>query len=420
MQRGGFGRPFFLSGTLARASLLAPLLALICAAPALAQTIRFATYNASLNRATDGALRRDLSAPGNAQANKIAEVIQRVRPDVLLINEFDYDAAQESARLFQRNYLAVAHGDAQPIRYPYSYSNAVNTGLPTGLDLDRDGRVAGGNDAYGFGQFPGQYGMLVLSRFPIDQARVRTFQHFLWRDMPGAAWPENWYSDEAKQRLRLSSKSHWDLPLRIGNRTIHLLVSHPTPPVFDGPEDRNGRRNHDEIRLWADYITPARGGYLYDDAGLRGGLDGGRLERPELRFVIMGDQNADPDDGGSFQRAIHQLLDHPRIRTTPAPRSDGAAQAAQRQAGANAQHTGDPAEDTGDFDDRESGNLRADYVLPSRNLQPCGSGVYWPTPTEPAWRLVSDDTAASSDHRLVWADLSLTNQCNRNSTPTGQ
>ena len=54
--------------------------------------------------------------------------------------------------------------------------------------------------------------------------------------------------------LRLSCKIHWDVPVQIGSETVHFLVSHPTPPAFDGPEDRNGRRNHDEIRFWADYI----------------------------------------------------------------------------------------------------------------------------------------------------------------------
>ena len=49
-----------------------------------------------------------------------------------------------------------------------------------------------------------------------------------------------------------------------------LLVAHPTPPVFDGPEDRNGRRNFDEIPLLGDYVT-GRSGYIYDDDGGRGG-----------------------------------------------------------------------------------------------------------------------------------------------------
>ena len=50
-----------------------------------AGTIRIATYNASLNRATPGELRRNLATREDPQARTIAAVIRRVRPDVLLI-----------------------------------------------------------------------------------------------------------------------------------------------------------------------------------------------------------------------------------------------------------------------------------------------------------------------------------------------
>jgi hypothetical protein len=164
--------------------------------------IRFATYNASLNRNTDGGLITDLSTPNNAQAAAVAEVIQRVRPDVLLINEFDYDAGGVALGLFQTNYLSVPHHGSQPIQYAYRYSAESNTGIPSGFDLDNNGSVGGGNDAFGFGAFPGQFGMAVYSMYPIEFDEIRTFQHFLWKDMPGALLPDNpatpapndWYS----------------------------------------------------------------------------------------------------------------------------------------------------------------------------------------------------------------------------------
>jgi hypothetical protein len=135
-----------------------------------------------------------------------------------------------------------------------------NTGIPSGFDLNNDGAVGGPDDAFGFGFFPGQFGMVVYSKYPIVGAR--TFQEFLWKDMPGALLPvdpttgESWYSPEELDVFRLSSKSHWDVEIEIGRKQVHFLVSHPTPPVFDGPEDRNGTRNFDEIRFWADYILP--------------------------------------------------------------------------------------------------------------------------------------------------------------------
>nr|MDQ3093531.1 endonuclease/exonuclease/phosphatase family protein [Actinomycetota bacterium] len=195
---------------------------------------------------------------------------------------------------------------------------------------------------------------------------------------------------------------HWDVPIRVGARPVHFLVSHPTPPVFDGPEDRNGRRNSDEIRFWADYIGPGRpeGSYIYDDQGHRGGL------RPGARFVIAGDQNADPFDGDSRPEAIRQLLDEPLVNDRVTPDSAGGVEQARLQGGVNAQHRGDPAFDTADFAE-PPGNLRVDYVLPRRNLRITDAGVFWPLTSDPLFRLVGTFPFPSSDHRMVWLDLAV-------------
>ena len=371
--------------------------------------LRVATYNASLYDDEAGGLLRRLDA-GDAGARKVAAVLQRVRPDVVLINEFDYEGDGRAADLFQRRYLEVEQaGGGAPLHYPYRYLAPVNTGVPSGLDLDRSGHVAGpaaagedaaaararGNDAWGYGLHPGQYGMLVLSKHPIDVDAVRTFQHLRWSAMPGAARPVDpetgapWHDDATWAQLRLSSKSHWDVPVHTPLGTVHLLASHPTPPVFDGPEDRNGARNHDEIRLWRDYID-GDAPWLCDDAGRCGGL------APGARFVIAGDLNNDPVDGDGRHAAILELLEHPRVLRMATPRSPGAAHAADAPAGGR---RGDVGHATGDFGPR-TGPLRLDYVLPSTGFQARGSGVYWPAPGQPGADIVD-----GSDHRLVWVDL---------------
>jgi Endonuclease/Exonuclease/phosphatase family len=398
-----------------RRLLFAAVAALVLAAPAHAgeADVRFATFNASLNRSAEGLLVQHLSTPDagtvfQAQAKNVAEVIQRVRPDVLLVNEFDF--APAALDLFRDNFLEVSQNGAAPIHYPYAFIAPSNTGIPSGKDLDNSGSVGGPNDAYGFGFFPGQFGMAVYSRFPIDPLGVRTFQLFRWTDMPGNLIPQPFYSPDEVEILRLSSKSHWDLPIRIEGKTVHFLVSHPTPPVFDGPEDRNGRRNFDEIRFWADYITPGRGGYIYDDAGRRGGLKPGEL------FVIAGDQNSDPLDGDSIPGAIQQLIEHPLVNTKVTPESAGAVEATALQGGANLAHRSDPRFDTADFSDTAPGNLRADYVLPRKTLQIRGAGVFWPLQADPLFRLTGVFDAAlwgpvggfpTSDHRSVWVDVSV-------------
>lgn len=144
---------------------------------AAASKLRIATFNTSLNREYAGALASDLSTPQNAQGRAVAEIVQRSAPDILLVNEFDYDAKGESAGYFRTNYLAVGQNGQDGIDYPYVYAAPSNTGVPSGADLDRDGTVGGPADALGYGDFEGQYGMVLYSRYPIltgQSARCRT------------------------------------------------------------------------------------------------------------------------------------------------------------------------------------------------------------------------------------------------------
>ncbi|HSM83797.1 MAG TPA: alkaline phosphatase D family protein [Nodosilinea sp.] len=377
--------------------------------------IRFATFNASLNRAAEGDLITDLSTPENTQAQAIAETIQRNNPDVVLINEFDYDATGTAAALFQKNYLAVSQNGVDPVDYPYVYAAPSNTGIPSGLDLNNDGSIGGPDDAYGFGFFPGQFAFVIYSKYPIVEDQIRTFQEFLWADMPGALLPTdpndadgngdtaNWFTSEELAAVRLSSKNHVDLPVEVNGEIIHVLASHPTPPVFDGPEDRNGRRNYDEIRFWADYIEGAD--YIYDDNGLSGGLAAG------TKFVIMGDQNSDPFDGDSIPGSAQLLLDNPLVNTAVTPSSQGGVDAAERQGLDNLTHLGNPAFDTADFGEAPfgPGNLRADYALPSSSLGITDAGVFWLPAEDPLFdRLNGDFPFPTSDHRLVYVDVADT------------
>lgn len=358
-------------------------------------TLRFATFNIK----ELGREKLDSQSLGgffnNPQLANAAQIIQRIRPDVLLINEIDFDSeSRENATHFVRRFLKIPQGGRQPIDYPYVFFAPSNTGEPSGHDFDNDDKTDGPGDAYGFGRYPGQYAMALLSRLPIDTDNARTFQHLLWRDMPGNLMPDgqddgrpDWYNDEEARIFRLSSKSHWDVPIRTDTGTVHVLASHPTPPVFDGDEDRNGRRNFDEIRLWADYLTGGEGSaYIVDDAGTTGGLAEG------AHFVIMGDLNADPFVEPTYGRtAISQLLEHPRVHD-PKPKAEGGAHAERAYAG------------PGEL--RTAAFGRIDYVLPSRTLELRDSGIFWPGPQDPLHRLVMGEEGAS-DHALVWVDFAL-------------
>jgi hypothetical protein len=361
------------------------------------QVVRVATFNAALNRDRDGALVEELRGGASAQARRIAEIVQRNAVDVLLVCELDRDVAEAASRIFADEYLGAAQHGQTPIDFAFRFAGPVNTGEPTGLDVDGDAVPGEPEDAHGFGRFPGQYGMALFSRHPILADEIRTFRELRWSAMPRALRPAG-TSDAVWSVVRLSSKSHWDVPIQVLGERIHLLCSHPTPPVFDGPEDRNGCRNHDEIRFWVDYLTTGAADWIRDDAGVGGGLPAGE------HFVLLGDLNCDPEDGDAQRDALRQLLAHERVHD-PQPRSAGGAEQSKKQWGANAGQRGDPALDTGDFEDEPGkgpGNLRLDYVLPSRSLVTAAAGVFWPRSVEPAAALVT-----ASDHRLVWADVGL-------------
>ena len=373
-----------------------------------AQTIpkelTFATYNVSMEAEnyvkkgtpdiSEQVLVKELASGSNQQIKNIAKIIQTVRPDVILLNEFDYIKDPNAGVLqFIKAYLAKDQDGSKGINYPYYYYGTVNTGQPSPYDLDNNG-VAGkfGADAWGYGLYPGQYGMMLISRYPIDLSKVRTFQNFKWKDMPGAlktlkADSSDWYTPEAWAEFPLSSKSHWDVPVVVGNKIIHFLASHPTPPSFDGAEDRNGKRNHDEIRFWKDYISDANNQYIYDDKGVHGGL------ASNASFVILGDQNASPDEGNAIGEGIRTLLAHPKLISENAPQSKGGAEHSAANAFAK-NHTA-------------FWRMRADYVLPSKaGFKIVDSGVFWPTKGEPMFDLV-EKRESSSDHRLVWVKVKL-------------
>ena len=374
------------------------------------QMLKVATFNVSMEatnykalgmKPSDQVLQHVLSTGEHSQVKNIAEIIQRVNPDILMLNEFDYIAdKRKGVEAFVKNYLNVSQGGLEPVDYPYTYVATVNTGEPTTFDLDNNGKAEGfGGDAYGFGLYPGQYGMALLSKYPIDVDGIRTFQTFKWHHMPHPQVPiipdesgstdkgKPWYDVEEWAALRLSSKSHWDVPVKVGGKTVHILAMHPTPPNFDGSEDRNGKRNFDEIRLMADYLSPDKGDYIYDDNGEKVSLS------ENARFVLVGDFNAADIGDKHREGVIEQLTEHPLVNNDIIPTSAGGAGASGAE-----------------FSNRFTAywGARADYVLPSRfGFDVNDAGVFWPAKTSDLYRLVKD-REASSDHRLVWISLSLT------------
>ncbi len=361
------------SGNAAGLSLAAALLA----PPVLAAPLRIATFNAELSRDGPGLLLRDIQTEKDPQVEAAASVVALTHPDILILTGFDYDYGLAALGAFASR-IEAADGPA----YSHLFALRPNTGMPTGLDLDGDGRLGGPGDAQGFGRFSGEGGMAILSRWPLGQAT--DYSAFLWRDLPGALIDGAELSADAIAIQRLSTTGHWAVPVELPDGTrLTVLTYLASPPVFDGPEDRNGRRNHDETAFWS----------LLLDGALP-------YPAPAPPVVIAGDANLDPVDGDGRPEALVTLLEDRRFNHT-SPASKGGPAAARAQGGVNAGQGGDPALDTADWPDDGPGNLRVDYVLPSAALSVTASGVFWPAEGQTG----AEIAAKASRHRLVWVEV---------------
>ena len=254
------------------------------AACAWSETLRIATFNTGLKRKGPGLLLRDIVRGGDVQIEAVASVLTRVAPDIVALQSFDYDLTGVALLAFA-DMLRGAGLD-----YPYQFAALPNTGMPTNLDMDGNRRRAEARDAQGYGFFSGQGGMAILSKHPIVTDEVQDFSSLLWRDFPGALLPETaagpFPSEQAQAIQRLSTTGHWVVPVDVpGLGRITLMTLHASPPVFDGPEDRNGKRNHDEIVFWQRY------------------LDGTFGPSPDRQFVLLGDFNQDPVDGEGLKKS---------------------------------------------------------------------------------------------------------------------
>ncbi|MCT4555225.1 MAG: endonuclease/exonuclease/phosphatase family protein [Pelagimonas sp.] len=290
-----------------------------------------ATYAGDFSRKGPGLLLRELlkeaPLPGTA-------LIAQAKPDVILLTDFDYDAGLVALGALRDRLRA------QGLDLPHLFATRPNTGMATGRDLDGDGRLGGPRDAQGFGYFSGQGGQAVLSRWPLTL--IADHSALLWQDLPGSAIAGD---DPGHDIQRLSSSAHWVLRVDHPNGPLDLLTIAATPPVFDGPEDRNGRRNGDEIRFW--------------QLALQDGLT-------EVPVILLGNLNLDPERGEGLRHIARDLLADPRLQ--------------------------DPLPQRATVKWDGPGEMRISYVLPDAALRVEAAGI-----TQPA--------SGAGPHRLVWVDL---------------
>ncbi len=270
---------------------------------------------------------RDILRGGDAQITAALDAITALDADILVLAAVDYDAG---------NAALAAFNDRLPRPYPHIAALRPNSGVPSGHDLDGNGRRDEARDAIGYGTFPGQGGMAVLSRLPLGESR--DFNAFLWRDLPGNLRPEGQPDD-----LPLSTSGHHDTAVTLPDgRALHLMTWHATTPAFDGPEDRNGRRNHDETAFWSHLLASAL-----------------PFAAPQAPLIVIGQANADPTRGDGRPEAINALLTNPMLQDPGG--------------GATVDYGG------------TIGALRVAYILPSAGVSVLASGHMPPSTASRHW-----------------------------------
>lgn len=326
--------------------------------PVGAGTLRLAVWGSELRRDGPGLLLRDIRA-GQAQVMAARDLILAARPDVLLLLHVDHDHRLAALSAFQALLEAGGHPMA------HAHAPRPNSGVPSGIDLDGDGRTGTLDDALGWGRFQGAAGMALLSRHPLGPEAL-DLSGYLWRDLPGSRIPMRdgapFPSAEAHAVQPLSSTGHWVVPVMAPGAVLTLLAWHAGPPAFGAVPGRNRARNHDETAFWSLY------------------LDGALPEAPPAGpLTVIGNANLDPQAGDGDGAAIRALLAHPRLQD---PEPAAAREPGEPPGTATAAYAPPP---------QGPGALRSSYILPDSGLTVRDAGLIWPDPP--------------ARHALVWVDL---------------
>lgn len=321
--------------------------------PAFAQgSLRIATWHSELSRNGPGLLLRDILKGKDTQIAAALQVLVALDADIVVLQGVDHDHGGQALTALAE---ALATAGAP---YPHHLSLPSNAGRPTGLDMDGDGRLGEPEDAQSHARFEGQGATALLSRHPILRGDIRDFSQLLWRDLPGAAlpaWPDGqpFPSPEAQAIQRLATNGLHEIPIALPDGTVlRLLTFHASPPAFEGPEQRNTRRNHDEALFWLRL------------------LDGTVAPPPQPPFVLAGNANLEAGTGTGRPGALSALLAHPQLRDPHAGMGP-----------------------TVDWTALNLGKRRVSYLLPGPGLAINDAG------------LAREGTAGASRHIPLWVDV---------------
>ncbi|SDK14283.1 Endonuclease/Exonuclease/phosphatase family protein [Ferrimonas sediminum] len=402
-------------------------------------TIRFATYHADMEFSDYNQALSETGSGNEPRLQNVAEVIQRARPDVLLVTGFSgadglggEEYRKRALELFVSEYLNQAQDpDLDAVSYPYLYLANSNSGIPVLDDLNKDGSAPGTLpfDAKGYGHYAGEKSFALLSRYALDENNVRTYRQLEWKRVPtadGQQKPQDgsgndWFASETWNSLPLMDTNFVDIPMKLPDgRIVQLLATYLGEPAEVDASNRAYMRNRAQVEFVADYISQDYNSYIVnDDDNSRRVTGGYDSSRP---FVLMGNFYNDHEgawalgaDGAPSYRAdsaaMRTLVNSSTLHrftgvNWEAPTSAAGVDYAQTTASTHSM----PGIITG------LNALRNDYIMLEQQLKFVDQGIVWAQLGDDGEALfyrnngqgqMVNDPQASSSHRLVWMDVSF-------------
>ncbi len=294
--------------------------------------------------------------PNLEQLRSAAKTLRELDPDILSINEMQYDRPGVPTTQFRTEGKNIKQfAKLSGLSLPYYSFDPANTG-ENAKKLENNYYPPMGfpnwieyADLVNFGMFPGQYSSGALSKYKVRDKVViskLTWKQFnpqidlsQFADAKGNPLPED---------IELFDKNFSDITLKIQGKDVHLVLLHTVPAFgFGNKNTPNFLRNRDQLAFLKWYLT-------------------GQPERPDLdikplnketRFIAMGDWNIDykKEQGGEIIKSLmtqfQPWLENP-----------------------NSTYIGDNFSQNTDF------SATLDYILLSHHFKILNSGILSPDP----------------------------------------
>jgi hypothetical protein len=341
--------------------------------------------------------------PADEQASAAAEVIARFKPDIISINELQFDiqglptASMPGAPSGTTYGNFNGNGDDNTKRLAdriaaidpeATYSNTLLTIGNSGFYWEGDDL---GLDWYilrGWGEWRGRHNTGILSRYPILYDQVRVITDVAWDSLPenNIALMKSETGIDVPPGFPVFEKSLNVVPVQVGEQVIYVVLLHPVAPAFD---PINVYRNSDELRALAMFLD--------------GTLPGVEPLPEGAKFFVVGDLNADPDEGDSLPGAIQRIIEHPLLAV-----SYPAGAGTKGQNGEYNSYLSGCGHDDGTMvgDPADRWQMQLDYVLPSATIGLAKSSIlFWPDHVSE--RDDFDLSCRASDHKFLMVEVEL-------------